>query len=179
MFSGAKQQLLEKLCRFEKLAGLDPVELEKRVHELDGDDDVDGNDGYISRVEDDEDSEEPETLDEEFRADRLVKEVLKSKFDNVKKIPNDMKRLVSDLVAEEWGRWNELGVTLTRRVCERFDSWKRVDPNTIDMMVEKDFSRDLEGWSWKHNEGQVAEVASRIEIAVFRLLVEELLEDLF
>ncbi|KAK4762132.1 hypothetical protein SAY87_030016 [Trapa incisa] len=136
--------------------------------DLDDDDDEDGND-------DDEGGEDPEPLDEQHE---MVKEVLKSKFDNVKKIPNDMRRLVSDLVAEEWGRWNDpAGVTLTRRVCDRFESWKAVDPNTIDMMVEEDFSRDLQGWSWKYNKEQVAELASAMELAVFRLLVEELLED--
>lgn len=32
-FTGAKQQLLYKLRRFEKLAELDPVELERRMHD--------------------------------------------------------------------------------------------------------------------------------------------------
>ena len=37
--TGAKQQLLYKLCRFEKLAELDPVELEKRMQDQEEDED--------------------------------------------------------------------------------------------------------------------------------------------
>ncbi|KAK4757434.1 hypothetical protein SAY87_018735 [Trapa incisa] len=155
----AKQKFLEKLRRFERLAGLDPVELEKRMIELD-----------------DEDGEGPGPLDDQHE---LVEQVLKWKFDSVKKIPSDMRRLVSDLVAEERGRRNGVaGVAVMRRVCDRFESWKTVDPNTIDMMVEEDLGRDLEGWRWKHDKDRVAEVASAMELAVFRVLVDELLEDL-
>ncbi|OWM79113.1 uncharacterized protein LOC116197115 [Punica granatum] len=176
----AKQQLLEKLHRFEKLAELDPVELEKRMLDDDNDDEEEEGDyDYISRAEGSEDGQEPEPSDDELRTDRCITEILKSRFDNVKKIPNDMKRLVSDLVAEEWGRENELGATVTRRVCERFESWKRVDLNTIDMMVEKDFRRELDGWCWKENQDQAAEIVSGIEVTIFRSLVEELLEDLY
>ncbi|KAA8516683.1 hypothetical protein F0562_016811 [Nyssa sinensis] len=53
----AKQQLLHKLCRFEKLAELDPIELEKIM---------------LEEQEDDEDDEEELVEEEEFEDDELL-----------------------------------------------------------------------------------------------------------
>lgn len=169
VISGAKQQLLEKLRRFEKLAGLDPVELEKRMLGLDGDDDEEHS--HMSTAGGRAD-------DEGSRRGQLITEVLNSRFDGVKEIPDDVRGLVSDLVAEEQGRQNEPGVTLRRRVCERFESWERVDSDAIDMMVEEGFGRELDGRKWKQHPDQVEEFAIGIEFAVCGILVEELLEDL-
>ncbi|KAA8516682.1 hypothetical protein F0562_016812 [Nyssa sinensis] len=70
------------------------------------------------------------------------------------KVSADMKRLVSDLIAEEKRAQNDMEDSeVGKMVCKRLDSWKEVDPNTIDMMVELDFRRELDGW--KNNQEQL------------------------
>ncbi|KAE9444840.1 hypothetical protein C3L33_23262, partial [Rhododendron williamsianum] len=63
--------------------------------------------------------------------------------------------------------------TVVSSVCERLDSWKEVESNTIDMMVEFDFRRETDGWKRTDRE-QVVEIAVEIEISIFGLLEEEL-----
>ncbi|GAV74011.1 hypothetical protein CFOL_v3_17494 [Cephalotus follicularis] len=174
----AKQQLLHKLCRFEKLAGLDPVELEKMMSEQE------------QEQEDDDcqncDLEEGEVVEEEepiLRGEKNVNQFVKvifskSSFHNLSRIPGGMKRLVSDLIAEEEKERNFLlddDQMLMERVGKRLESWKEVESNTIDMMVEQDF-RKLDGW--KQNQEQLKEIAMEIELTIFGLLVEELSEEL-
>ncbi|CBI30258.3 unnamed protein product, partial [Vitis vinifera] len=174
----AKQQLLHKLRRFEKLAELDPIELEKRM--LEGLDD-DNNDAaqWDAESEDCVDDDESIASDREKKVDDFVREVLnKSGFHHFQGIPQDMKRLVSDLIAQEereqqCSRSREVVV---ERVCKRLESWTEVESNTIDMMVELDFRRELSGWS--KNQEQVDEAAIEIELAIFGLLVEEVSEEL-
>ncbi|KAK6943995.1 protein of unknown function DUF4378 [Dillenia turbinata] len=165
-----KQQLLQRLRRFEKLAELDPIELEKRMAE---DDEDDAKNNYHEKEKEWEDYNEAQV---EKKIEVFACEVLgKSSF---RKIPVDLKRLVSDLIDEE-GREptcnNEDGVA--RRVCKRLESWKEVESNTIDMMVELDFRRGLDGWK-KSDREQVGEIAMEIEVGLFGLLVEELSEEL-
>lgn len=172
----AKLQLLNKLRRFEKLAGLDPIELEKRMLEQDEDDNYDGN----ADCPDDEEAcdDEPETSNREESLDGFVMEVLsKSRFHNIRRIPEDMKRLISDLIVEE-GREQNSGnrEEVVHRVCKRLELWKEVESNTIDMMVEQDFRKELDGWM--RNQEQIGETALDIELAVFGLLVQELSEEL-
>lgn len=176
MSAGAKLQLLNKLRRFEKLAGLDPIELEKRMLEQDEDDNYDGN----ADCPDDEEAcdDEPETSNREESLDGFVMEVLsKSRFHNIRRIPEDMKRLISDLIVEE-GREQNSGnrEEVVHRVCKRLELWKEVESNTIDMMVEQDFRKELDGWM--RNQEQIGETALEIELAVFGLLVQELSEEL-
>ncbi|VVA21898.1 PREDICTED: zinc-regulated 8 [Prunus dulcis] len=178
-----KNQLLQKLRRFEKLAGLDPIELEKRMSEEEEDDEynMDDLEGQSEQYDDDE----PETSDSrmEENLDELVREILsQSNFHCIRKrIPEDVKRLVSDLIVEEQKEEEEAAfsdkrVVVVRRVCERFESWKEVESNTIDMMVEQDFRKELDGW--KKNQDQVGETAMEIEVAIFALLVDELAMEL-
>ncbi|KAK6942643.1 protein of unknown function DUF4378 [Dillenia turbinata] len=157
-----KQQLLRRLRRFEKLAELDPIELEKRI------------------VEDDEDDEEEaESCEKDQKMEVFAHRVLsKSSFRNYRKIPVDLKRLVSDLIDEEGIEPtcnNEDAVV--KRVCKRLESWKEVESNTIDMMVELDFRRELDGWK-KSDREQLEEITMEIEVGLFGLLVEELSEEL-
>lgn len=154
-FTGAKQQLLYKLRSFEKLAGLDPTELEKRMLEEDFDDDDDLN--------------------------WLVSQVLnQSSFHERRQTtPQDLKRLVSDLMIEEERQvinCVENREMMIRRVSERLELWKEVECNTIDMMVEEDFCR--ENGKWKNNDEHIKEVAGEVELAIFGLLVEEFSEEL-
>lgn len=173
IFTGAKQQLLQKLRRFEKLAELDPIELEKRMLETEQDDDCDN---------DADDLEEEDDLETSFReknADEFVMQVLgKSRFHNLLRIPADMKRLVSDLIVEEGREQNAFDNSeeVLNKVCKRLESWKEVQSNTIDMMVEQDFRKEFDGW--KRNQEQVGEMAKEIELAIFGLLVQEFSEEL-
>ena len=160
------------------MAELDPIELEKRM--LEGLDDDDNNDEARSDAESEncleEDDDESIVSDRENKADDFVREVLnKSRFHHFQ----GMKRLVSDLISQEEGEEQCLRsreVVVVERVCKRLESWTEVESNTIDMMVELDFRRELGGWS--KNQEQVEEAAMEIELAIFGLLVEEVSEEL-
>ena len=174
---GARQQLLHKLRRFEKLADLDPIELERRMLEQEQDDDNDKN-GICDLVEEEEFQHKSASLDSEMNVHGFLQEVLKSSFHNLRHIPEGMKRLVSDLIAEEETEQNCYidREVVAKRVCKRLESWKEVESNTIDMMVEQDFRRELDGW--KRNQEQIRETALEVEYAIFGLLMEELSEEL-
>lgn len=177
IFTGAKKQLLHKLRRFEKLAELDPIELEKRMLEDEQDDDYDNNIYDLNEEEDCEDG--METSHMETNVDGFITEVLsKSNIHSLCRIPEDMKRLVSDLIVEEGREQNAFDnrEEVVSRVCKRLESWKDVDSNTIDMMVEQDFRRELD--RWKLDQEQVGETALEIELAIFGLLVQELSDEL-
>ncbi|KAJ9559050.1 hypothetical protein OSB04_013664 [Centaurea solstitialis] len=151
----AKHQLLQKLQRFERLAGLDPIELEKHMLDCYGEDD-------------DEDIIEDE---EEMTNEEYVKEIFNHL--GVGKIPWYMKKLVYDLITEE-NKNNEPQV-LVQRVCKRLHSWKVVELNTIDMMVETDFGS--EGWK-RCDEEKIKETGMDLEASIFGFLVEELVQEL-
>ncbi|XWS66723.1 hypothetical protein CRYUN_Cryun05aG0225000 [Craigia yunnanensis] len=172
-----KQQLLHKLCRFEKLAELDLFELEKRMLEQEQDDDNDEN-GICDLVEEEKFQHKSASSDSEMNVDGFLQEVLKSSFHNLRHFPEDMKRLVSDLIAEQETEQNCYvdREVVAKRVCKRLDSWKEVESNTIDMMVEQDFGREIDGW--KRNQEQIRETALEVEYAIFGLLMEELSEEL-
>ncbi|XWS55968.1 hypothetical protein CRYUN_Cryun09bG0045900 [Craigia yunnanensis] len=173
----AKQQLLHKLRRFEKLAELDPIELEKRMLEQEQDDDNDEN-GICDLVEEEEFQHESASSDSELNYDGFLQEVLKSSFHNLRHIPEGMKRLVSDLIVEEETEQNCYvdREVVAKRVSKRLDSWKEVESNTIDMMVEQDFRREIDGW--KNNQEQIRQTALEVEYAIFGSLMEELSEEL-
>ncbi|KAK8540748.1 hypothetical protein V6N13_010361 [Hibiscus sabdariffa] len=169
----AKQQLLHKLLRFEKLAKLDPIELEKRMLEHDDDDD------YRICDLDKEDELENELISSESEMDIdidvSIQEVLKSSFCNGARLPDSMKRLLSALIAEEETDMDQ--ETMALRVCKRLEAWKHVESSTIDMMVGQDFRRSqIDGW--KRNQEHIKETASELEYAIFGLLMEELSEEL-
>ncbi|XP_057779374.1 uncharacterized protein LOC130997957 [Salvia miltiorrhiza] len=141
----AKQQLLHRLRRFEKLAELDPVELEKKLM-VEGSDD----EGHVERGESEGDGP----------------------------LSADMKRLVSDLIVEEKKRMVQSGGSevVMGRICNRLDSWKEVEFDTIDMMIGLDFKKEADRWS-KHGQ-QVQETAAEIEVAIYLLLIQELTDEL-
>ncbi|KAE8666147.1 1,4-alpha-glucan-branching enzyme 2 [Hibiscus syriacus] len=172
----AKQQLLHKLRRFEKLAGFDLIELEKRMIEQEEYNDND--DDRIRDVEEEEFEIESVSCDDEMNVDGLVQEVLKSSFHNLRHVPGGMKRLVTDLVAEEETEQSHDPdrEAVTKRVCKRMESWKEVESNTIDMMVEQDLRKELD--CWRRHQVQTRETALEVEYAIFGLLMEELSEEL-
>ncbi|KAG6638025.1 hypothetical protein CIPAW_10G006300 [Carya illinoinensis] len=180
----AKQKLLHKLRRFEKLAGLDPIELEKRMLEEEEEEEEDDDDDDDHNADDLEEEDKNEYVleisDQEKNAEAFVMKVIgKSGFQNSLKIPQDMKRLVSDLIGEEGREQNVFDSDkeeVVNRVCKRLEAWKEVEFYTINMMVEQDLRRGHDGW--KGNREQVGETALEIEMAIFELLVQEVSEEL-
>ncbi|KAK4348400.1 hypothetical protein RND71_031155 [Anisodus tanguticus] len=164
----AQQQLLYKLRRFEKLAELDPIELEKLMLEEEGNDDLEEHEECQHDDYDDDDSV-LSYRDRDF--DTFASEVT---------IHFDMKRLVSDLISEEKIETNSLNnreeEVVFGRVCKRLDSWQHVRSDTIDMMVESDLKTEFD--DWKKFQEQREETAMEVEVLIFRLLVEELAEEL-
>ncbi|XP_047331979.1 uncharacterized protein LOC124935600 [Impatiens glandulifera] len=165
-FTGAKHQLLEKLRRFERLAQLDPYELDKTLFDYDE-----------NEEHEDEDNVEwsKKELDEYF-----LNQVMDKSGVHLDK------RLVSDLIVEEEKRGElEEGScekeSVMKRVCTRLDEWEKAKPESIDMMIELDYRREVNGW-WKRSEEiddkQVKEVATEIQIAILVELIEELSEEL-
>ncbi|KAF5737475.1 hypothetical protein HS088_TW13G00356 [Tripterygium wilfordii] len=175
----AKDQLLHKLRRFEKLAELDPVELEKRMLEEEFEDD-DNVGVAVVEVEEEHDNNRSLLWDKLKSFDSLIAQQLgKSGFNHLRQIPKDMKCLVSDLIDEESREKNDYYIdreVVAKRVCKRLESWKEVESNTIDMMVEQDFRKEFE--EWKRSQEQVEETGLDIAVAIFGLLVEELTEEL-
>ncbi|MCL7023723.1 hypothetical protein MKW94_016447, partial [Papaver nudicaule] len=160
----ARQQLLQKLRRFERLAELDPVELEKRIADDDSDDDS-----------------EDETASENCRGDSLVRQlVVETSLCTIidGRIPSDMKRLVLDLKTQVESEQESPSDDreMNKLIRDRLDSWKEVESNTIDMMVELDFRS--EGDRWRKCQEQVKETAIAIEFDIFSYLITELSEEL-
>ena len=170
-FTGAKQQLLHKLRRFEKLAGL---ELEKTMLDQEEDEDE-----TLFLEEDDYEDEDSEASCKENDIREQVFEALyhSSVYDRLQ-IPEGLKKLVSDLIVEEKRELNSLEDRdmVVRSVCKRLELWKEVESNTIDMMIEEDLSREDGGW--KKNVDQMRDMAGELELAIFGFLVEEFSEEL-
>lgn len=162
----AKQHLLHKLHKFESLSDLDPIELEKRMI------DEENKNYEESFLDQDEDYEEYEyesfSFEVQRRVDEFIEEIVtKFGFQEMKK--PGMKRLISDLIVEEESVENALEVSdeqIIKRACKRLESWKEVESNTIDMMVEIDLSRVISGWKKPHE--QIGETTKDIEVAIFR-----------
>ncbi|KAL2323127.1 hypothetical protein Fmac_027506 [Flemingia macrophylla] len=158
-----KLQLLDRLQRFEKLAELDPIELQKRM--------LDQEEFYETFIED-------ETCEEKALREEVSEILCHSRVHGMQQNPEDLKKLVYDLIMEEETEVNssEERNMVMRRVCRRLKLWNEVQSNTIDMMIEEDFSSE-EG-VWKRNADQTRELALELEHAIFCCLVEELSEEL-
>ncbi|KAK7378765.1 hypothetical protein VNO80_04212 [Phaseolus coccineus] len=169
----AKQQLLYKLRRFEKLAELDPVELERRMH-----DQEDEEDGTFMEEEGCENEDNETSRKENDFREVILQALCQSRIYDRRQIPDDFKKLVSDLIMEEERALDRLEDRdmVIRRICKRLELWKEVESNTIDMMIEDDFSREDGGW--KKNVEQIRNMAGELECAIFGFLVEEFSEEL-
>nr|GMC90440.1 zinc-regulated protein 8-like [Ipomoea batatas] len=155
----AQQQLLYKLRRFEKLAELDPIELEKIM--LEEEEDYEDNAAECDVAE---------CVDHEsFSSSRGDDDEDIKRFASNGIIPLEIKRLVSDLISEEKTETNR--EVVWGRVCKRLDSWKEAKSETIDMMVELDLR--TASCEWKSLREQVEETAMEIEVGIFGSLVDE------
>ncbi|KAF8017814.1 hypothetical protein BT93_H2881 [Corymbia citriodora subsp. variegata] len=159
-----KQQLLQKLYRFERLAELDPVELEKRMLEQISDEE-DGPEEVMS--EDHDDDFEPVNI--EKSGDSFDQSLIRPSLHALRnvRVPSEMRRLIIN--EDEQGK--QVYVV---------GSWKGVDFSTIDMMVDQDFVRDEADGLWKrsNNKNRVGDTTVEIELAIFGSLVQELTEEL-
>ncbi|KAK3226762.1 hypothetical protein Dsin_006624 [Dipteronia sinensis] len=142
---------------------------------LEQEEDDDDTDNDTIDLEEEEDSEHYESSVDGF----LKQVVSQSDYHNHRRIPEDMKRLMTDLIAEEEREqnWSDDREGVVKRVCRRLESWKEVESNTIDMMVEQDIRKQLDGWK-RNDQEQIGETALEIELAIFGLLMEELSEEL-
>ena len=161
---------MHKLNRFEKLAELDPIELEKRMSEAEEE--------YALNQSNDEFQEYDchfLTYDELTQQNhQFMQEVItKSGFQDVKK--PGIKRLISDLIIEENCEEYTYDEQVIKRICKRLESWKEVESNTIDMMVEMDLKTDI---NWKNPQQEIHGSGLDIEVAIFAVLVDELVRDL-
>ncbi|KAL9278332.1 hypothetical protein AtEden1_Chr5g0085811 [Arabidopsis thaliana] len=162
----AKHLLLQKLCRFEQLAGLDPMELEKRMSDQE------------TEEEEEEEEEEMKSL---YHCEIITQRVLKTYFEEMVEVPEGVEALISDLAAEELPSdidGEAEAAIVAKRVCERLRSWRDVESNTIDMMVEHDFRTERLGLWRSKNDADVSETVLDIEFEIFEDLVEELSEDI-
>ncbi|PIN13847.1 hypothetical protein CDL12_13519 [Handroanthus impetiginosus] len=168
----AKQQLLYRLRRFERLAELDPMELERKL--------LEGSDDEEQRETEELEDDDPLSLYKKHSLEKIAAQVLNqaSLRNHLKNMSTDMKKLVSDLIVEEksgtiYSGNNEV---LMGRICNRLESWKEVEYDTIDMMIGLDLKREFDGWT--RFKEQVDETVAEIEVAVFGLLMDELSEEL-
>lgn len=164
--TGARQQILYKLCRFEKLAELDPIELEKiMLEQEEEEEDLEDEDSELSCKEND------------FK-EQVYESVFLSMVQDKQKIPQEFRKLISDLIVEEGIELESLEdrEMVIRGICKRLESWKEVESNTIDMMIKEDLSK--EDIVWKKNGEEKSKMACELEIAIFGFLVEEVSEEL-
>ncbi|KAL1829403.1 uncharacterized protein LOC108206931 [Daucus carota subsp. sativus] len=156
---------VQRLRRFQRVAELDPVELEKTMLE-DGDEIV-----VIVEEQLHNHVNYPESFDMEENVNEVVRQVLsRSKQYDENKISSDVRQLLLQLIDEEKKSGPDVVVS---RVCKRLNEWKQVKSNTIDMMVELDLRKDVD--VWKLYEEEVRDkLAREIESAIFGLLLEEL-----
>ncbi|KAK6126341.1 hypothetical protein DH2020_039913 [Rehmannia glutinosa] len=151
----AKEQLLYRLRRFEKLAELDPMELEKNLLE-------DSDDEYqLESVESEDDDDKPIlSLYRKQSVETFVNEMFSFQHNNSRKIMSTDHK-------------NNKIICLGKR---RF-VLKEVEFDTIDTMVELDLTIGFDGR--KNIPERIEETAAELELAIFGVLVEELSEEFF
>lgn len=151
---GAKHQLLHRLRRFEKLAKLDPVELERKM--------LDSSDEEF----DQETLTAPDQDDPLSRHDTFLMSI-------------NFKKLVTQPVVKEKGNIASTSYkeVLFGIIFNRLGSWKEVEFDTIDRMIDMDFKMDFDGWNGFQE--LVEEIAAEFELELFGMFVEELHGELF
>ncbi|KAF5184675.1 histone-lysine N-methyltransferase SETD1B-like protein [Thalictrum thalictroides] len=165
----AKQKLLLRLRRFEQLAELDPMELEKRIAEDEEDEDNDDDDS-----EEDDKSEGSTSQDNDNSYLRIREIRSSSNCSKTRGVPLDMKRLLIDLMNDERtvNGYSDR-VTGESKLCRRWASMKDVERNTVKTMIEMEFRGERTKLQTSNSE-HVEETVVAIELAIFGFLIEEL-----
>jgi hypothetical protein len=146
----AKRRLLKKLRRFEKLAGLDPVELEGKMSEEEDEEEEE----YEESEEDDniriyDSDEEYEDVDEAMARESRCAE--------------DEKRKKNDERQKKWRMMNAWRVGLGAE-------------EDVDAVVRKDLRE--EAGEWTRHGGEVEEAVSDLEHSIFFVLIDEFSREL-
>ncbi|KAL0648807.1 hypothetical protein Bca4012_047098 [Brassica carinata] len=150
----------------------------------DDDEDIHMDDNNITssfRSIQNQENEEEEEVKNHYQCEIITQRVVKTYFEDMKEVPEGIEALISDLVAEELHKDSFMQggeAQVAKRVCERLRSWRDVESNTIDMMVEHDFRIESLGTWRSKNDSEVAEVVLDIEFEIFEDLVEELSQDI-
>ncbi|KAK4392090.1 hypothetical protein Sango_1986800 [Sesamum angolense] len=161
----AKEQLLHRLRRFEQLAELDPIELERKL--------LEDSDNEYHQGESESDEDKPLSP---YRKQDLDTYVNKA-FSLSSLQHNSRKSKIICLCTKE---------EMLRRICNRLNPLKVVEIDTIGNrveldfkgdIVELDFKGDIDGW--KTFREQAEETVAEVEVGIFELLVKELSEELF
>ncbi|XP_073066726.1 uncharacterized protein [Primulina eburnea] len=147
----AKQQLLYRLRRFEKLAELDPVELERKM--LDSSDD----------------EFDQETVTEPDQDDPLSRHDIFLMSTNLKNLGTQPVVKAKGKIASSTSSNKEVVFGV---VFNRSGSWKEVEFDTIDRMIDMDFKMDFDGWNGFQE--LVEDIAVEFELELFEMFVEEL-----
>lgn len=173
---------MSKLRRFERLAALDPLELEKRIaqdeeEEEEEDQDGDNNDRSHNSEKDERDVKSVAALDNENREEFVKKVLIPLDGHHLHlQIQSNAKRLLLDLAEEETQEGIVDREALVKRVCKKIEWWRSVQSNTIDMTVESDFRRERH--VWLRNPKEVQEIVIKVELVILGSLVDELLTEL-
>ncbi|XP_051130957.1 uncharacterized protein LOC127251339 [Andrographis paniculata] len=156
----AKEQLLNRLRRFERLAELDPLELEQKLLEGSDNDDL-----GVEEVSEDEGSY---SLSRRPSVQTLVSEafIQSSLQCHYKKMSLDIKKLATDPAAAEVKGESEIS---------RSDNQEKSEFTIIEM-IGLELKNDSDEWT-KFAE-QVDSTAADIAVAIFALLVEEVSDEL-
>ncbi|CAE6032874.1 unnamed protein product [Arabidopsis arenosa] len=146
----AKRRLLKKLRRFEKLAGLDPVELEGKMSEEEDEEEEE----YEESEEEDniriyDSDEEYEDVDEAMARDRGCAE--------------EEKRKKNDERQKKWRMMNAWRVGLGAE-------------EDVDAVVRKDLRE--EAGEWTRHGGEMEEAVSDLELSIFFVLIDEFSHEL-
>ncbi|CAN6825069.1 unnamed protein product [Brassica oleracea] len=150
----AKRRLLKKLRRFEKLAGLDPVDLEGKMSEEDEEEDEESEEDDNVRVYDSD--EEYEDVD-----DAMARESGSAEEERRKK--NDERRKKNDERQKKWRMMNAWRVGMSAE-------------EDVNVVVQKDMRGESGEWT-KHG-GEVEEAVSDLELSIFFFLIDELSHEL-
>uniref|UniRef100_A0A7N0UUG3 DUF4378 domain-containing protein n=1 Tax=Kalanchoe fedtschenkoi TaxID=63787 RepID=A0A7N0UUG3_KALFE len=171
----AQQKLLEKLSRFEKLAELDPLELEVRLQE-----DEEDSSGDFNFAEEEVCKKMQSSSNEGALSylDKLSRQVLnRLEFETLNRVPAELRRVIKMLLSEEERKLDvfDEDKIMLERVVLRLDSWKEVAGGTVNVMVGLDIGQDIVGWTRRQE--QVADIATDAERALFEDLMDELCQE--
>ncbi|KAL4188167.1 hypothetical protein AMTRI_Chr09g42720 [Amborella trichopoda] len=168
-----KQQLLQKLCRYENLAQLDPLDLEQRIASWEAEDSSEESGDNSLDLTGKTDYEDDAGLSEEH-----VKELLICFKTGVKAPRGAFNKLIYDTINEELGSFGFQGEQreeeeeIVKGVCSKIKAWELVEGGSYWYRNVWDEEK------WRKYGEEMEEIVVETEGLVWDLLVEELMVDL-